>query len=188
MASKNKREKKAIEKYGDTVDAGEMLDKSNFRKHNLRLFRERIVGLTKSELARRIGVTTQTIYDWESLTKTHCVPSWTNLLKLCEIFNCQPVDLYTDFDSKYLAGMLDDMLELVVTDFNQNIRSNRISDKKLAMKQFEVLCSVRDYQENRDLGIDRDKESENKEVEMHKRRYQSNHEFGYEPDKDEEDE
>ena len=149
----SKKHKKAIEKYGKKkVDAEEILDSASFRKHNLRLFRERILSISKQELARRLGVTSQTIYDWESAKKPFAVPSWDNLLALCKEFGCEPVDLYSDFDVKYLGTMLDDMLELILADFNRNIRSHRIPEKNLAMKQYEVLCQARDYQEGKDHG------------------------------------
>ena len=167
----SKKQKYAIEKYGKTVDAKEILEKESFRPHNMRLFRERILGISQKELARRLDVDPQSISDWESVVKDWAVPSPDNLLALCREFGCQPVDLYSDFRAKHLASMLDDMLEMIIADFNQNIRSNRISNKALAMKQFEVLHKMREYQEGRGTDLQRDPASIEKEQEMHKRRY-----------------
>ena len=186
--ARTKKHRNAIKKHGGKkVDAQEILKKGGFRKHNVRLFRERIVGISKQELARRLDVTGQTIYDWESPNKPNATPSYENLLKLCEVFGCQPVDLYSDFDVEYLGTMLDDMLELILADFNQNIRSRRLSEKQLAMKQFEVLCQARDYNERKERKDNRDKNSENKRVEMHKMRYEESENLPNEEDTNEED-
>lgn len=171
MGRQSKKEKAAIEKYGKTVNAKDILEKDSFRKHNMRLFRERIVGMSKKALSIAVGVSWQTIFDWENPEKPDCVPSPENLVKLCEVFGCEPVDLYSDFRAKYLGDMLDDMLELILADFNRNIRSRRITDRKLAMQQFDALSAARDYQDARNAKEGRSQESMDKQAEMHKRRY-----------------
>ena len=171
MSTKKEKQQYAIQKFGETIDPEEHLNSESFRKHNLRFFRERVVGITQVELARQLGVTPQWVIEWENIKKPHRVPGAKQIEPLCRILGCRPIDLYSDFRAEYLEGILDDMLELIVADFHQNIRSNLVARKTLAMRQFEILSQARDYQNDKKAIVARDSESSTKEVEMHKRRY-----------------
>ena len=171
MARKTNSAKNAIAKHGKTIDTEEFLDSKSFRKHNMRFLRERIVGLSQQELADRMGIGLSTIKEWESVKSPDRAPSARYLRLLAEALNCLPIDLYSDFRAEYLAGILDDMLEVIIADFHQNIRSNTLGKKMLAMKQFEILWVARNYQDSQESGIPPSQDSISKEVEMHQKRY-----------------
>lgn len=168
----NKRhQRNAIAKYGPTIDPEELINTESFRKHNMRFLRERIVGISRKELASRLELSPVSIKEWEDPNMPHRAPTAKHLGQLSEELQCLPIDLYSDFRADHLAGILDDMLEMIITDFHQNIRSNHLGYKSLAMKQYEILCVARDYQENNKQDRLPDQDSIDKEVEMHKKRY-----------------
>ena len=185
MSTKKEREQYAIEKFGKTIDPEEHLNSESFRKHNLRFFRERVVGITQVELARRLDVTPQSVINWENIGRPDKVPGAKQIEPLCQILGCRPIDLYSDFRAEHLQGILDDMLELIIADFHQNIRSNLVARKALAMRQFEILAQARDYQNDKRAITARDSDSTTKEVEMHKRRYTTPPEEENDPDDEE---
>ena len=168
----NKRhQRNAIAKYGPTINPEELINTESFRKHNMRFLRERIVGISRKELASRLKLSPVSIKEWEDPNMPHRAPTAKHLRQLSEELQCSPIDLYSDFRADHLAGILDDMLEMIITDFHQNIRSLQIGRKVLAMKQYEILCLARDYQNTQKQGALPDPESLDKEVEMHKKRY-----------------
>ena len=151
-------------------DEENIFKKENFRHHMMRFFRERKVNMTRAELAKAIDVDPYTIYAWETPDENRA-PSTDNIVKLCEAFDCEAVDLYTDFDPQTLDTALDDMIEVILADFHQNIRSESVGLKGIALKEFEFLSQVRKDQELRAAQSGQSEQSRIKEVELHRMRY-----------------
>lgn len=55
-------------------------------------------GLTQEELAKKIGVSTKTIMNWEQKVKANTLPTLGTLLQLAELYDC---------DLDYLTGRID---------------------------------------------------------------------------------
>ena len=55
-------------------------------------------GLTQEELAKKIGVSTKTIMNWEQKVKANTLPTLGTLLQLAELYDC---------DLDYLTGRIE---------------------------------------------------------------------------------
>ncbi|MBR8832966.1 MAG: helix-turn-helix transcriptional regulator [Stigonema ocellatum SAG 48.90 = DSM 106950] len=51
-------------------------------------------GLTQRQIAERLGVDVSTVRNWEK--SRDGVKMFVRVAKLCELFNCQPVDLFEE--------------------------------------------------------------------------------------------
>lgn len=149
-----------------------LFKRENFRHHMLRFFRERKVSMTRFELAEKMNVTPYIIAAWEKQGSGK-TPNINNIRKLCKIFKCEVVDLYTDFKPETLDTALDDMIEVILADFHQNIRSNSAGLKRIALQEFSFLTEARRDQEIRAAQSEPSTESKLKEVELHQMRYSS---------------
>ncbi|WP_233787034.1 helix-turn-helix domain-containing protein [Dulcicalothrix desertica] len=51
-------------------------------------------GLTQRQIAERLGVDVSTVRNWEK--SRDGVKMFVRVARLCELFNCQPVDLFEE--------------------------------------------------------------------------------------------
>ena len=156
-----------------TQKTDDLFKKENFRPHALRYLRERKANMTVVELAQKIGVAPDTVYKWENRKRTDYIPKLENMKRLCKVLDCEMVDLYTDFKPEMLGEVLDDMIELIVADFNENIKSDKAGLKNIAVKEYELLKNIQREQELRASQEGQSSESENIDVRLHQMRYPS---------------
>ena len=147
--------------------------KENFRPHALRYLRERKACLSVAELASKMRVAQNQVYRWEN-PKTEHVPSFKNIKKLCRILGCKQADLYSDFKPEMLSEVLDDMLELIIADFYENIKSDKTGLKNIAVKEYELLKNIQHEQELRTAQTGQSAESANIDIQIHQMQYPSN--------------
>ena len=132
--------KEEIKKY----DPNE-LDFQAWRPHMCQFFREAVLRISRNELAERIKVAGGTIAVWEN-PKTKIVPNRVNLENLCKAFDCEPFELYSDFNPEHTREFLEDTFKTWSFVLQRSIRSDAVSEKKFALQLTQLFM---DYDERR---------------------------------------
>ena len=118
---------------------------TSWRPHMCQFFREAILRITRQELARILQVTPESITKWED-PKNGQPPNRYNLEKLCQVFNCEMFELYSDFNPDDTREFLKDIFKTWSFVLQQCIRSKSSADKTLALKLTNLFM---EYDEKR---------------------------------------
>ena len=113
------------------------LSPENFRGRTLRAIREWARGLTREELATRIGVSVHTLKGWEESKGR--APSYNNLQLLCEELRCNPVQLYSDFHTNLVQQDIEEMTAELFRNFWINVNNDSVAKQKHALNVFNTL-------------------------------------------------
>ena len=116
-----------------------------WRPHMCQFFREAVLRMSRAELAKKIGVSGAIIGKWEDI-KSKSAPNEPNLEKLCQAFGCEIFELYSDFDPAHTREFLEDIFKTWSFVLQQAIRSDIVSEKKLALSLTQLFM---DYDERR---------------------------------------
>lgn len=123
----------------------EVLDFRSWRPHMCQFFREAVLRISRPELGKIMNVAAATIASWED-PENGVAPSRKNLENLCRVFECEPFELYTDFDPKQTRAFLNDVFRTWSFVLQKAIRSSNVSEQKFALNLTELFM---DYDERR---------------------------------------
>ena len=123
----------------------DLLDLRGWRPHMCQFFREAVLRVSRRELGKILDVDAATIAGWE-LPKGGRAPSVKNLDKLCRAFDCEPYELYSEFDPEHTEEFINDIFKTWSFVLQKAIRSENLTEQKFALHLTQLFM---DYDERR---------------------------------------